>query len=66
MGLRIGEVTAEPVALVSPKLVRVRGDDWGWPSEREIRRLSRGADGPQLLRIVRLTDDPRRVFLRAA
>lgn len=45
---------------------RGRGDDWGWPSEREIRRLSRGADGPQLLRIVRLTDDPRRVFLRAA
>lgn len=66
MGLRIGEVTAEPVALVSPKLVRVRGEEWGWPSEDEIRRLSRGTDGPALLRLVRLTDDARRVFLRAA
>lgn len=66
MGLRIGEVTAEPVALVSPKLVRVRGDEWGWPPAEEIRRLSRGAEGPALLRLVRLTDDARRVFLRAA
>lgn len=65
VALRIGEVTAEPVALVSPQLVRVRGEDWCWPGEQEIRRLSR-TDGAQLLRVVRLTDDSRRVFLRAA
>lgn len=65
MALRIGEVTGEPIALVSRKAVRVRGDEWGWPSEEEIRRLSRG-DLPPELRAVRLTDDPKRVFLFTA
>lgn len=64
--LRIGETTAEPIALVSPQLVRVRGDEWGWPSADEIRRLSRSKADPLALRLVRLTDDDRRVFLRVA
>lgn len=64
--LRIGETTAEPVALVSPALVRVRGDDWSWPCAEEIRRLSRSKTDPGALRLVRLTDDSRRVFLRVA
>lgn len=66
VALRLGEVTGRPMALVSPRLVRVRGDDWGWPAEDEIRRLSRARSLPTELTAVRLTDDPRRVFLQAA
>lgn len=30
-GLRYGEVTGRPVALVTPSRIHVRGDAWGWP-----------------------------------
>lgn len=66
VGLRLGETTAEPIALVSPKLVRLRGDDWGWPGEEEIRRLSRANRAQSLIRVVPLRDDPQRRLLRSA
>lgn len=58
--LRLGEVTGEPIALVSPERVRVRGEIWGWPDERVLRE---GAAG---LRRIRLTDDRRRYVLTAS
>lgn len=61
--LRLGETTGEPVALVAPRL-RVRGGDFTWPAEDELRRLaSRRWPG---VRKARLRDDPRRVVLRPA
>ncbi len=60
--LRLGEVLSQPLAVVSPQLVRVRGpEEWVWPDEGTLRRWARrGAPG---LRKVKLTDDPRRVVL---
>ncbi len=62
--LRVGETTGEPMALVTPRSVRVRGDgEWVWPAEDEMRRVARR--GHPGLRRARLRDDPRRVVLRA-
>jgi hypothetical protein len=61
--LRHGEVTDEPLALVAPTTVRVRGCEWTWPEERAIRQLAR-AEGAGVRR-ARLTDDRRRVVLIA-
>lgn len=59
--LRLGETTGMPLALVAPVRVRVRGAEWAWPAETEIRRLARRpAHG---LRKIRLGDDPRRAAL---
>ena len=62
--LRLGEVTGEPIALVTPARVRLRGTAYSWPSEPELRAL---ASAPRVagIRKVRLTDDPRRVVIRA-
>lgn len=64
VALRLGEVTGEPIALVSRRRVRVRGAAWGWPAEEDIRRIARGSLPPEL-RAMRLQDDDSRVFLRA-
>lgn len=61
--LRYGEVMGEPLALVAPRSVRVRGAAWTWPDERGMRRLARHG-GPGLARAV-LPDDARRVVLVA-
>lgn len=61
--LRSGEVMGEPVALITPSRIRVRGPDWGWPPEPELRRVA-GTGGPGLRR-VELRDAPRSVVLRA-
>lgn len=62
--LRLGEVLDQPLAVVAPQRVRVRGpEEWIWPDEGTLRRWARRpARG---LRKVRLTDDPRRVVLDA-
>jgi hypothetical protein len=62
--LRLGEVIEQPLAVVAPQRVRVRGpESWVWPDESTLRRWARRpAPG---LRKVRLTDDPRRVVLDA-
>lgn len=63
VALRHGEVTGEPLAVVAPATVRVRGREWTWPDEGGLRRLAREVR-PGLRRAV-LTDDRRRVVLLA-
>jgi len=64
VALRVGETQHEPRALVTPQRVRARGpESWAWPDEHEIRRAAR--TGRPGLRRTKLTDDPRRVVLRA-
>lgn len=62
--LREGEVCGTPIALVYPSRVIIRGDEWGWPSEAELRRVAR--TGHPALRRVQITDEGRRVALLAA
>lgn len=63
VALREAEVTGRPRAVVSPALVRVRGQlEFVWPGEDTLRRWARGRAAPGV-RKVRLRDDPRRVVL---
>ncbi len=61
MALRFGEVTREPVAVVSPSLVRVRGGAFAWPDVR----LAAAAGHPSVRRVA-LTDQRGRAALLAA
>jgi IrrE N-terminal-like domain len=61
--LRVGEVTGRPLAVVSPQLVRVRGESFEWPEERTIRGLAKARALPPEVERVELTDDARRVVL---
>ncbi len=63
--LRLGEVTGSPLALVTPRHVHVRGEEFGWPSERAVRALASGAVPEELVRL-EVTDAARRCVLRAA
>lgn len=65
VALRLGEVTGSPLALVTPRNVHVRGDEWSWPGEREIRALARG-ELPRELERVEVTDAAWRAVLVAA
>lgn len=65
MALRLGEVTGRPLALVSPGLVRVRGDDWAWPDADAVRKAARTPERHGFS-LIRLSDDRRRVVLLAA
>jgi hypothetical protein len=62
--LRYGEVTDEPLVVVAPANVRIRGRSYSWPSEPTLRELARA---PRLhgVRKARLRDDPVRVAMRA-
>ncbi len=60
--LRVGEVTGEPTALVSQR-VRVRGDEWTWPPESDLRRAVRG-DAPRGLVKVPLAERGRVLLKR--
>ncbi len=63
VALRFGETTLEPLALVAPGSVRVRGAVYSWPSEPALRAL---ATSPRPgLRKASLRDDPRRHALRS-
>lgn len=62
VALRAGEVTGEPMALIAPLTVRVRGADWSWPTEPELRVVSRGKIPG--VRKVSLRSQPPRVVLR--
>ncbi len=62
--LRYGEVTEEPLVVVAPANVRIRGREYSWPSEPELRGLVRGR-AVRGVRKARLRDDPMRVALRA-
>jgi hypothetical protein len=62
--LRVGEAVGEPIAAISPALVRVRGpESFVWPSEPEIRKFARGRAARPGLAKVRITDAPGRVAL---
>lgn len=62
--LRLSEVNGQPIALVAPRRVRVRGEDFAWPeTEEEIRRLVNV--GHQSVERFQLTDEPRRFVLCA-
>ncbi|MFO7179628.1 MAG: ImmA/IrrE family metallo-endopeptidase [Pseudomonadota bacterium] len=61
--LRLGEVTGEPLALVTPESVRTRGAAYDWPTAEKLRELA--ADPRPGLAKARLRDDPRRVVIRA-
>lgn len=62
--LRVGEVTGEPLALVTPARVRVRGQfEFNWGTEADVRALARSRRPG--LRKTKLRDDPRRVVLVA-
>jgi len=60
--LRMSELTRVPLALVSPQKVRLRGAEFGWPSEQQMRTLSHTLRLPGI-RKVRLQDDRRRLAL---
>lgn len=62
--LRLGEVTGEPLALIAPRVVRVRGEEFGWPPEHELRALTKKPRVPGI-RKARLRDNRRRVAMRA-
>jgi len=63
--LRLGETTGEPLALVAPRSVRVRGAMYSWPGESQLRALAAARRSGPGLRNTRLRDDPRRTVLRA-
>jgi hypothetical protein len=58
VALRLGEVTGCPVALLTPQRVRVRGDEFAWPSEIRNSRIPN-------TRKITLRDDRRRVAFMA-
>lgn len=64
VSLRIGEVTGTPTALITPRRIHVRGDDWAWPEEVRIRRIASGKEIGPLTRTP-ITDTRRRVVLAA-
>lgn len=64
VGLRLGEVTAQPTALVCPGSVKIRGASYCWPSEPNLRELAQRQRIPGL-RKARLSDDRSRAVLRA-
>lgn len=61
--LRESEVTGHPRAVVSPKLVRVRGGEWIWGTENQLRRTGQGQQSMPGVVKTKLTDDPRRFVL---
>lgn len=61
--LRLGEVTGDPLALIAPARVRVRGSEFVWPGEAELRQLAAKPRVPGV-RKARLRDDQRRVAMR--
>lgn len=61
--LRYGEVTWTPIAAFSPRIVRVRGEAFGWPDEQELRRVARAVALPRGLRRLAISDEPRRLAL---
>ncbi len=63
IGLRLGEVTNQPTALVAPASVRIRGSTYPWPPEADIRRVAEGPATPGL-RKAKLRDDATRSLLR--
>lgn len=66
VALRLGEVTGSPLALVSPRWVKVRGEDFAWPGEEELRAIASRREPPAGVERRALTDAAGRVLLTAA
>ncbi len=64
IALRVGEVTGQPLALITPTAIRLRGGEYSWPNEPRMRELVLSAR-PIGLRRCRLSDDNERAVLRA-
>lgn len=64
VGLRLGEVTKQPTALVAPESVRFRGSAYSWPSEPKLRELLALPRIPGLRKAL-LSDERERAVLRA-
>jgi hypothetical protein len=62
--LRLGEVSATPIALVSPSTVRIRGSAFSWPAPAQLRELTSQPHVPGLRKAV-LRDPLHRVVFRA-
>jgi hypothetical protein len=63
--LRIGEVTDVPTALVDASSVRVRGEEYGWPPDDELRSRLRAKALPKQLTEVPMPGGRRRTLLLA-
>jgi hypothetical protein len=61
--LRQAEVSGAPTALVTPARIYVRGNEWAWPGETDVRRLV--VEPHPGLAKVRIADARRRVGLVA-
>jgi len=63
--LRLGEVLHVPLAVITPRCVRVRGPEaWVWPDEETLRQWAQGRWVPRLRR-TKLTDSQGRIVLNA-
>lgn len=62
--MRLAETQRFPLALVAPKTVRFRGQEWVWGSDADVRKMAVARAKPGLAK-VRLTDDRRRVAMMA-
>lgn len=65
MALRRGEVTDTPVALVTPRWIATRGEEYCWPPEPHLRLVAMGCCSAPVERVF-LTDRPDSVLLIAA
>jgi IrrE N-terminal-like domain len=63
--LRWLETTGTPGVVVTPGDIRVRGEEWAWPDEGELRRLARARNLPAGLRKVHIRDRRGAVVLMA-
>lgn len=64
--LRLAEVTGERVAVVTPRIVRARGNDTEtWLGDAQLREFAAASRAPGLKK-ASLRDDPKRTVLRAA
>lgn len=63
--LRLGEVFGSPLALVTPRNVHIRGEEFVWPPHQTIRAIAAGRELAPLRKVV-LTDAPRHIGLMSA
>jgi len=64
VALRWGEVVHDPLVLIAPRVVRVRGAPWTWPhDERQLRGLAKASR--ENVSVSTLDGDHRRVLLIA-
>lgn len=65
IALRVGEATGQPLALVTPTSIHLRGSGYLWPDEPRLRELAKTSRMAGIKR-ARLSDDRHRAVLRAS